>query len=182
MEYQKIINLLDTTFNSVPRFNTKKWIKVYDESGNAKHRYKPSKQIRFKTSMFQSDLCDYRDSYVVVKGTITVTNPNATSYDKKLAFKNNAPFISCISKINHTLIDNAENLDIVMTMYNLIEYSKNYLNTSGSLWNYYRVEPNSGVGENNANYFIKDSKSFDYKTSITGKLKGIDITKMFGEH
>ena len=93
---------------------------------------------------------------------------------KKLAFKNNTPFVSCISKINNTLIDNAEHLNIVMPMYNLIEYSKNYSKTTGSFWNYYRNEPNTDLGgaDNNINYSIKDSKSFDYKTSITGKLEG----------
>ena len=85
--------------------------------------------------------------------------------------KNNAPFISCISKINGILIDNAEDLDIVMSMYNLLEYSKNYRKTTGSLFNYYRNEPNSGaVGI--IHYSIKDSESFNYKTSITGKLEG----------
>ena len=92
--------------------------------------------------------------------------------DKKLAFKNNAAFASWISK-NNTLIDNAEDLDVVMSMYNSVEYSKNYSKTTGSFLNYYRDEPNGGVGgtSNNINYSIKDSKSFDYKTSITGKLK-----------
>ena len=83
--------------------------------------------------MLQSDSCDYSNAYIVVKRTITVTNPNNDAYDKKLAFKKNAPFISCITKINNTLMDNTENLDIVMAMYNLIEYKKNYLKTSGSL-------------------------------------------------
>ena len=88
--------------------------------------------------MLRSDLCDYCDTYIVVKGKITVADPNNDTYDKKLALKNNAPFTSCISKINNTLIDNAEYLDTVMSMYNIIEYSKNYLKTMGSLWNYYR--------------------------------------------
>ena len=95
-------------------------------------------------------------------------------------FKNTAPFISCISKINNTLIDNAEDLDIVMPMYNLIEYSKNYRKTTGNLWNYYRDEPNSGFdgeGNNRINYSIKDSESFNYKTSITRKLGGNNIEK-----
>ena len=83
--------------------------------------------------MLRSDLSDYSDVYIVVKGEITVTNPNNYAYDKKLAFKNNAPFISCISKINNTLIDNAEDLDIVTPMYDLLEYSKNYRKTTGSL-------------------------------------------------
>ena len=114
-------------------------------------------------------LCDYSDAYIVVKGKIIVTNADNDAYDKKLAFKNNAPFTSCISKINNTLTDNAEDLDVVMPEYNLIEYSKNYRKTTGSLWNYYRDEPDSGLGgdNNNRNYSIKDSKSFDYKTSIT---------------
>ena len=179
MEYQKITNLLDTTLDNVPRCITKKWIEVHDQSGSAEDRYKPSKQIRFKTSMLRSDLCDFSDAYIVVKGTITVTNPNDNAYDKKLALKNSAPFTSCISKINNTLIDNAEDLDIVMTMYNLIEYGKNYSKTTGSLWDYYRDETNSGAGSenNNVNYSIKDSKHFDYKTSIIGKLEGIDTKK-----
>ena len=142
----------------------------------AEDRYKSSKQIRFKTSMLRSHLCDYSDAYIVVKGKIIVTNPDNDAYDKKLAFKNNAPFTSCISKINNTLIDNAEDLDIVMLMYNLIEYSKNYRKTTGSLWNYYRDEPHSGT-EGNINRSIKDSKSFNYKTSITGKLEGNNVGK-----
>ena len=77
-----------------------------------------------------------------------------------------------ISSWTNTLIDNAEVLDIVIPMYNLIEYRKNYSKTSGSLWNYYRDEPDSGIGgeNNNLNYSVKNSKSFDYKTNITGKL------------
>ena len=71
--------------------------------------------------MLQSDLCDYSDAYIVVKGTITVVDPDDANYNKKLAFKNNAPFISCISKINNALIDNAEDLEIVVPMYHLIE-------------------------------------------------------------
>ena len=170
--HPKITNLLDTTSDNVPRFITEKWVESHDQSGSAEDRYKPSNQIRFETSMLRSDLCDYYDAYIVVEGTINVTDPNNANYDKKLAFKNNAPFISCISKINNTLISNAEDLDIVMPIYNLLEYSKNCRKTTGGYWNYYRDEPNSGVGgeNNNVNYSIKDSKSFDCKTDVTGKL------------
>ena len=128
--------------------------------------------------MLKSNLCNFSDAYIVVKGRITVADPNDANYDKKLAFKNNAPFTSCISKINNTLVDNAEDLDIVMPLYNLLEYSKNYRKTTGGLWNYYRDEPNSGIGgeNNNVNYSIKDSKSFDYKTRITRKLEVINET------
>ena len=123
MEYQKITNLLGNIPDKVPRFITKKWIEVHDQSGET---CSTNKQIRFKTSMLRSDLCDYSDAYIVVKGKITITNQDNNAYDKKLAFKNNAPFTSCILKINSTLIDNAEDLDVVMPMYNLIKYSKNY--------------------------------------------------------
>ena len=115
MEYHKIINLLDAT----SKFITKRWTEVHDQCHNTDDMYKPSKQIRFKTSMLQADLCDYSDANLVVKGTINVRDPNNKAYDKKLAFKNNAA-----------------GLDIVMSMFKLFEYSKNYSKTNGSLWNY----------------------------------------------
>ena len=96
MEYQKITNFLDTTSDNEPRFITKKWFEVQDQSGSAKYRHKPSKQIRFKTSMLRSDLCDFSDAYIVVKGTVTLTKTNGTGIidirNRFLAFKNNAPF------------------------------------------------------------------------------------------
>ena len=100
MEYQKITNLLDTTSDDVPRFITKKWLDVYDQSGSAEDRYKPSKQIRFKTSMLRSDLCDFSDVYIVVKGTIIVTGTNNKSRkNRPLAFENNSPFIVAFQKL-----------------------------------------------------------------------------------
>ena len=144
MEYRKITNLLDTTSDNVPRFITKKWVEAHDQSGSAEE---PSKQIIFKTSMLRSDLCDFSDAYIVVKGTITLTKINKRKIidirSRFLAFKNNAPFTYCISKINNVLIDNAEDLDVVMPMYNLLEYSKNYRKATGSLWKYCRDEPNN---------------------------------------
>ena len=140
MEYQKITNLLGTAIDEIPRFITKKWVNVYDQSGSADDRYKANKQIRFKTSMLRSDLCDYSDVYIVVKGEITLTKTNGRGItdirNRLLAFNNNAPFTNCISKTNNVLIDNAEDLHIVIPMYNLLEYSKNYRKTIGSLWNY----------------------------------------------
>ena len=132
-------------------------VEVHEQLGSAEDRYKPSKQIRFKTLMLRSDLCDFSDTWIVVKGTITVANPNDANWNNKLAFKNDAPFTSCISTINNTLIDNAEDLNIVMPMSNLLEYNKNYRKTTEGLWNCYRDEPNSSVGgeENNVNYSIK---------------------------
>ena len=161
--------MLDTTSDNVPRFITKKSVEVHDQSGSAEDRHKPSKQIRFKTSMLRSDLCDYSDAYIVVKGTITIVRPNGAKGNKKVIFKNNAPFINCISKINGVKIDNAEDLDVVMPMYNLLEYSKNYRKTTGSLWNYYRDEPNNPLATNYNADPITNTASFKYKTSITGK-------------
>ena len=83
-----------------------------------------------------------------------------------MVFKNNAPFINCVSKINGVKIDNAEDLDVVMPMYNLLEYSKNYRKTTGSLWNYYRHEPSSSTDNNNITHSILDSKSFDSKANF----------------
>ena len=87
----------------MPRFITRKWIEIH---GQFETTYNTSKQIRFKTSILRSDLCDYSNAYIVVKGIITVTNSNGAACDKKLAFKNNAPFASFISKIDNKLIDN----------------------------------------------------------------------------
>ena len=86
--------------------------------------------------MLRSDLSDYSDAYIVVKGNITVTNPDNTKRNNEVAFENNAPFINCISKINDEKIDNAEDLDVLMLMYNLLEYNKNYRKTTGNLWSY----------------------------------------------
>ena len=179
MEYQKITNLLGTTPNEMPRFITKKWVEVHDQSGSADDRYKPNKQIRFKTSKLRSDFCDYSDAYNVVKGDIALTKTNGRGIidirNRFLAFKNNAPFTNCISKINNVLIDNAEDLDVAMPMYNLIEYSKNYRKTTGSLWNYYRDELSDDKNDNNnANKNVINSGSFKYKTSITGSTYKFD--------
>ena len=136
MEYQKITNLLGNIPDKVPRFIIKKWIEIHDQSGTAENRYKPCKPIRFKTSMLRSDFCDYSGAYIVVKGDINVSDPDNNAYDKKLAFKNNAPFNNFITKVNDTLIHNAEDFDVVMPMHNLIEYIKNYRKTTGS---FYRI-------------------------------------------
>ena len=102
MEYHKITNLLGTTFDEVPTFITKKWVEVHDQSGSADDRYKPTKQISFKTSMLRSDLCDFSDAYIVVKGQTTVGGEsNNSRKNRPLKFKNNVPFIGCISKINN---------------------------------------------------------------------------------
>ena len=111
MEYQKITNLLGNTSDKAPRFITKKLINAHDQSGTVENRYNPNKQIRFKTPMLRSDLCDYSNLYFVVEGDINVEGAsNRDKHNRNLVLKNNAPFISCISKINNTLIDNTEDL------------------------------------------------------------------------
>ena len=124
--------MLDTTFDDkdLPRFVTKKWIEVYDQS---EKKYSVNKEIRIKTPMLRSDLCDSSDAYIAVKRDITFEGDNdANKRNKNLAFKINAPFINCISKINGVQIDNAEDLHDVMSVYNLLEYSKIYKKTTGS--------------------------------------------------
>ena len=164
--------MLDNTSNQPSKFRTKKWVEINDD---VRGIYSPNKQIRFKASMLRSSLCDYSDAYILVKGNITVNNTAAAGADtnnnnKKVIFKNCAPFTNCISRINNEHIDNAEYIDIVMPMYNLIEYSDNYSKTSGSLWQYCKDIPavdNDGdiVFFNGTN----DTDSFNFKAKITGQ-------------
>ena len=164
MEFQKIVIFLDATSDDkdLPRFVTKKQVEFSDQSGG---NYSVNKEIRIKKSMLSSDLRDFSDAYIVLKQTIIVVRPNNAKRNKSVSFKNNAPFINCISKINGIKIDNAEDLDVVMPMYNLLEYSKNYRKTTGSLWNYYRDEP--------SNPLSSDSESFKYKTSTQGNAYNV---------
>ena len=127
MEYQEIANLLNDELNKPSKFRTKNWVEINDDVRDV---YSPNKQIKFKTAMLRSSLCDYSDAYILVKGNITVNNTvdadaDANNTNKKVIFKNCAPFCNCISKINNTQMENAEYIDIVMPMYNLIEYSDN---------------------------------------------------------
>ena len=130
MKFQRIANLFDTTFDDkdIPRFVTKTWIEVYDQTG--RNNYNVNKEIRIKTPMPRSDLCDFSDAYIVVEGSVSVNRRgNVNKRNISIAFKDNAAFINCISKINRIQIDNAEDLDVVMAMFNLLECSKNYRKT-----------------------------------------------------
>ena len=165
MEYQKIANLIDDASNQPSKFKTKNWVEINDES---RRTYNVNSQIKFKTKMLKSSLCDCSDAYILIKGKITITGAGddaaarqADEGDKGVAFKNCAPFTNFISEINNTQIDNAKDIDIVMPIYNLIEYSDNYAKISGSLWQYYRDEPNDNLA---------DSESFKYKIKVTGKI------------
>ena len=156
--------MIDDTSNQPSKFRTKNWVEINDESRGT---YNPNGQIKFKTTMLKSSLCDYSDVYILVKGRTAITGAGADAAarqaderDKGVAFKNCASFINCISKINNTQEDNAKDIDIVMPMYNLIEYSDNYAKTTGSLWQYFRDEPDDD---------LEDSESFKSKIKITGK-------------
>ena len=128
--------------------------------------------------MLRSDLCDYSDSYILVNGTITVArNHPRDRQNRLLVLKNNAPFISCISKINNELVEDAEDLDIVMPMYNLLEYSKNYRKTIGSLYNYYGDELSDNADNDNfGNIKVVNSEAFKYKSKVIGNTDNVDST------
>ena len=143
MEHQKIANLLNGVSNQPSKFRTKNWVEINDESRGV---YTTGCDIKFKTTMLRSSLCDYSDAYILVKGNISVNNiaaadAGANNTNKKVIFKNCAAFTKCISRINNTDIDNAQDIDIIMPMYNLIEYNDNYSKTIGSLWQYCKDIP-----------------------------------------
>ena len=130
--------------------------------------------------MLRSDLCDYSDGYILIKSTITVNGivsgaeNEIARRNRKLILKNNASFASCITRINNELIEDAEDLDIVMPMYNLLEYSKNYRKTIGSLYNYYRDELSDDNNPNNfLNTNVVNSSSFKHKNKITGNTYNV---------
>ena len=183
MEYDKINNLLLSEDNEMSEKLSKFVTREYVRVNGLSNTYNENKSIRFKTPMLRSNLCDYSDAYILVKDTITVAALGANNganniRDKKnrpLILKNNAPFVSCITRINGELIEDADDLDIVMPMYNLLEYSENYRKTIGSLYNYYRDElTNDGNDNNFDNRNVVNSEAFKYKNKITGNTYNVD--------
>ena len=169
----------DNESEKLSKFVTREYIRVKRLSNT----YNENKSIRFKTPVSRSSLCDYSDAYILVKGTITVTAPGVNNNvnnirDKRnrpLILKNDAPFVSCITRINGELIEDANDLDIVMCMYNLLEYSKNYRETIGSLYNYYRDELSDDADDNNFdNIKVVNSNTFKYKNKIIGNTYDVD--------
>ena len=184
MEYDKINNLLLSEDNEsevskanranemseqLSKFVTRQFV------NSLSNTYNENKSIRFKTPMLRSNLCDYSDAYIFIKGTVTVNGVlneaenEILGRNTPLILQNNAPFVSCMTKINNEFIEDADDLDIVIPMYNLLEYSKNYRKTIGSLYNYYRDELSD---DNNPNSFpntnVVNSNAFEYKNKITG--------------
>ena len=178
MEYQKIANLIDDASNQPSKFRTRNLVEINDESRGA---YNVNNQIKFKTTMLKSSLCDYSDAYILVKGTISINSTAvdgavANNTNKKVIFKNCAPFTNSINEINNTQIDNAKGIDIVMPMYNLIEYSNNYEKT-GSLWQYCKDIPALNANDEFTQFTGGNATdSFNFKAKITGRT-GDDGTK-----
>ena len=179
MEYDKINNLLpseDNETEQLSKFVTREYVRV----NSLLNTYNENKSIRFKTPMLRSNLCDYSDAYILVKGTTTVAGNNLRDRQNiPLILKNNAPFVSCITRINGELIEDADDLAIVMPMYNLLEYSKNYRKAIGSLYNYYRDELSDDTNPDNSrfnNIKVVNSNSFKYKNKIIGNAYNIDTT------
>ena len=178
MGYNKITNLLaKLDLDEIPKFTTIKWIEIFDQANGT---YNKNKDIRFKTNQLRNNLCNFNDAYIVFTGKITVANPgnDVNAYNRKVSFKNSAPFFHCTLKINSQLIEDAQDLDIVIPMYNVLYYFKNFRKATGSFCNYYPDMPKSGH-DNNANlrqaiiYPIKDSESFNYKTKLIGNVPGV---------
>ena len=177
MEYDKINNLLLSENNEseqLSKFVTREYVKVNSLLDTSNE----NKSIRFKTPMLRSNLCDYSYAYVLVNDTITVTgNHPRDRQNRPLILKNNAPFISCITRINVELIEDADDLEIVMPMYNLLEYSKNYRKTIWSLYNYYRDElSDDNDNDNFGNIKVVNLKAFKYKNKIIGNTYNINST------
>ena len=152
------------------KFVTRQYVKV--------NTYNENKSIRFKTPMLRSSLCDYSNAYILVKGTGTVTgNEPRDRQNRPLILKNNAPFVSCMTKINNEFIEDADDLDIVM--YNLLEYSKNYRKTIGSLYNYYRDElRDDNDNDNFGNIKVVNSEAFKYKNKIIENTYNVDSIRV----
>ena len=161
MDAQKIVNLLNGSDNENSKFATKKRYVIDSES---KGNYSQDDPIKLLIKSLESSLCDYSDAYILVTGNITATPNNAVT---QVVFKNCAPFKNCRTEINDIFIVNADFINITMPMYNLTEYSDNYSDTSGSLWNFKREEivNNADVANDN------NSPSFKNKASIIGNTE-----------
>ena len=176
METQNIVNLLDNTDNESSKFATRKWYVIIDQNntkyGDGNENYTT---IKFETKVIKAFLCGHSDAYIFATGDKTATNDDANT---KFAFKNCDPFAKCINHINNEHVDNAENLNIIMPMYNLIEYSNSYSDTSGDLWQSKRDESLVTNAWNSENASTDGSTSFKHKTSFienNGVLKNAKV-------
>ena len=166
METQKIVNLLGDANNESSKFATRKWYVINDQNNTDNgERNEDSTTVKFETKVIKSSLCDYSDAYIFVTGDITAAGGDANT---RVAFKNCGPFTKCITHVKDEHIDGADNLDIIMPMYNLIEYN-DYSDTSKSLWQFKRYESPLANAGNPENISTDNSTSFKYKSSFMGK-------------
>ena len=174
IKISKLLLSEDNESEQLSKFVTREYFRV----NSLLDTYNENKSIRFKTHMLRSNLCVYSDVYILGNGTITVTgNHPRDRQNRPLILKNNAPFISCITRINGELIEDADDLDIVIPMYNLLEYSKNYRKPIGSLYNYYRDElSDDNDNDNFGNIRVVNSKAFNYKNKIIGNTYDVNST------
>ena len=175
METQKIATLLDDVDNESSKFATRKWRVINDQNNTDYGKgYEDNTTVKLETKFIKSNLCDYSDAYILVTGNMRATGGG----DTKVAFKNCAPFTKCITHINDEHVDNAHNLDIIMPMYNVIEYSDKYSDTSGSLWQFKRDEQNMN-NRNPANANTEDSISFKYESNLIKESTTVNINRVF---
>ena len=172
METEKIVNSFNDSDNQSSRFATRKWYVIkYQNNGEYGEGSENDSSIKFERKIIKSNLCDYLDAYILVTGDIKVINIVANTNS---AFRNCVPFTRCVTHINDEHIDTAENLDIVMPMYNLIEYSDSYSDTSGSLYQFKRDESPANNAGNPINVALNISSSFKSKSGILGKATVAD--------
>ena len=172
METRKTAKLLNYPDNKYSKFVTRKWY-INNDQNNGQYGIGNGHDstIKFETKVIKPNLCDYSDAYILVTGDIKVTGIAA---DTNVAFKNCASFTRCITHINDEHIESAENLNIIITMYNLIEYSDNYADSSGSLYHIKRDESPTNDDGNPLNVDLDNSASFKYKASLLGKTTDAD--------
>ena len=164
METQKIINFLNDSSNEEPKFATKKkWYAI--DSPTAKDTYDQNNSIKFEAEIIKPSLCDYSYAFILVTGEIIVNTGN----NIYVVFKNCAPFSTYKTEINDVFIDEVNHIYIAMPTYNLIEYSDNYSNISGSLWQFKRDEPPANNADLNVNNSVFNSQSFKHKTALAEK-------------
>ena len=168
MENQKIINLSNKDDTDSKHFATKKWYIINDENNTNHGVNKDAGEnnpdtIKYDTRVLKPNLCDYAEAYILVDGTIRAAAAHANT---RLALKNYAPFTKCNLEINDEHVDTAEELDIVMPMYNLIEYSDNYQSSSATLYQYKRDE--LPEGDPIPNLAVDNSSCFNYKVELLG--------------
>ena len=167
METRKIVNLLNDSNKESSKFTTRKLFIINDQNNVQYGRGNENDlTIKFEIKVIEPNLCDYSDAHILVAGDIKVADVAAHT---NVSFKNCAPFTRCVTHINDEHVETAKNLDIIMPMYNLIEYSDNYGDSSGSLYQFKRDESPMNDDKNPLNFALDNSTSFKYKASLLKK-------------